>query len=685
VACIVVDVGDTTQDPGVGDTLRAIAGEDVRIEQLAVGKTVGVLGVEHSRGDEVMRAARAALQIMQEFPQARAVVSNGHAVTARSNLAGEALDRAARQLENAQHGGVRLDLHAAAALETRFEIQRDGHGAHLIREDLRDLTPRNVVGRPTPTVGREKEIALLQSLYVEMLRDSFPRAAVISGPAGIGKSRVRSELIQRLELAPVPPETIICRGDSMAGGSVSALGKALRATMGVQDGANHHDQVQLVKRFVRARLPRSLHFLGAFMGELIGVPFPDQNDEPLAAARANDQLMQSRVRMALEAYLRTQAGRIPQIIIIEDAHAADDTTMELMDWVLGCPEIRICVFAFAQPEITLRRPNLWAKARKATIALGPLPDDMAERLVAGVLPNCGAAVTTRLVRRAAGNPFVLEELIRATSEGSHELPLSVLAMVQRRLDRLDPSVREVVRAASVFGRTFWSGGLCALLDRAVDDDLVSAEKEELIYRQTSSNVAGQTEYAFRQALVREAAHASLLAEDRTGLHLATGDWLESVGCVDLGLIAHHFELGGDRGRAASLYARATQQVLANFGHMDSALDLAQRGLRCGAEGSERGQLLLTQAHVFNRRGRLSESIEAAEESAKLVPPASDMWVEAQRLLSESLIESGRATEGDARLSWALGSKFSHKLSPRTRSLLLAARVRALIDLNRTAE
>jgi serine/threonine protein kinase/tetratricopeptide (TPR) repeat protein len=681
VAVMLYDLGETSIDRSIGDSLTDIAGEDVRIEPLAGGKTVAVLGVEHSRGDEVMRAARAALQMLDEYPEARAVVSTGHAVMARSNLAGEALDRAAAQLEKASPGSVRLDIHAAAALERRFEIKRDGDGALLLREDPRDLAPRTVLGKPTPTVGREKEIAELQGTYEQMLRDSFPRAAIVLGPTGIGKSRVLSELTQRLDLAPVPPEVLLCRGDSAGGTSVSALGKALRATMGVQDGAPIREQVQLVKRYVRSRLPRSLHFLAAFMGELVGVPFPDQNDEPLRAARANDQLMQSRIRMALEAFFRTQAGRIPQVLMLDDAHAADDTTVELVDWILACPDIRFAVFAFAQGELDTRRPNMWGSARTKRMLLEPLADGMAERIVHAALPDLPEGKRQELVRRAAGNPLVLEELLRCVGEGRDELPLTVQAMVQLRLDRLDNSVREVVRAASVFGQTFWTGGLVALLDRDVEDDLEQAEQEEIIVKQPSTHVAGQTEWAFRQALVRDSAHASLLDEDRKALHLAAGEWLEDAGNVDLGLIGHHFEVGGDRDRAAGIYARATQQALGNFGQMETALELAARGLACGASGGERAQLLLTQAHVFNRIGRLADSLTAAEQAATLVPEGSDMWVEAQRLHAASLIESGRATEGDARLSWALGDAFAKKLSPGRRSQLLAARVRGLIDLN----
>jgi serine/threonine protein kinase/tetratricopeptide (TPR) repeat protein len=685
VACMVYDLGDTNTEHSIGDTLTDIAGEDVRIENLAGGKTVAVLGVEHSLGDEVMRAARAALEIVREYPLARAVVTTGHAVMARANLAGEALDRAAQQLDKATAGAIRLDLHAAAALEMRFEVKRDAEGALLIREDPRDLAPRNVLGQPTPTVGREKEIAELQALYGEMLRDSFPRAALVTGSAGIGKSRVRSELTQRLELAPVPPERLFIRGDARArDASLSVLGKALRNQMGVQDGGELKEQMQLVRRYVRARLPRSLHFLGAFLGELVGVPFPDQNDEPLRAARANDQLMQSRIRMALEAWLRTQAGRIPQVFVLEDAQWADDTTIELIDWVLACPDIRFCVFAFAESEIEKARPQLWANARLSRLRLGPIGASMAERIVAAVLPDATAVVRARLVKRAGGNPLVLEELVRCAAEGQDQLPLTVQALVQQRLDRLPVEVRETVRAASVFGHYFWTGGLETLLDRDVSEQLEVAERAEIILKQDRSRVAGQQEWLFRQAMVREVAHESILPEDSRALHLSAGNWLEGAGSVDLGLIAAHLQRGDDLDRAASLFARATRQVMGNFGQMDTALELAQRGLDCGASGDDRAELLVTQAHIYNRQGRLSECSDAAEQVSQLAAPASPIWVDAQRLLSASLIEAGRSTEGDARLSWALGPQFLDKLQPEQRAVLFATRVRGLVDLNRPA-
>src|SRR5262249_9170925 len=148
------------------------------------------------------------------------------------------------------------------------------------------------------------------------------------------------------------------------------------------------------------------------------------------------------------------------------------------------------------------------------------------------------------------------------------------------------------------------------------------QQGEIITRQPESRIAGQDEWIFRQSLVRDAAYASILEEDRAALHLAAGEWLESVGDVDAGLVARHADAGGDHARAAILYARATRQAYTNGAQLETALELADRGLACGATGGVRAQILLTKAQVCAHMGRPHDAISAAEEGASLAPAGS---------------------------------------------------------------
>jgi len=679
VAAVLFDGGGIAMDPDLEEELRRTLADDARLEPLYGGQMVAVFGVEQSRGDEAMRAARAALLVAQGQAGARAVVAVGHAIRGRMNLAGEALDRAARQLELCARGTVRVDPHALPALEGRFLVQQDGDGGILLREDQGSFGARLLLGRPTPTVGRDKEIALLLGVFRELVDEGTPRGAVVTGPAGVGKSRLRGEVVTRLEMSPA--EVLVCRGEPMMqGSSLSCLGRALRLRMGVHDGEAPESQVQKVRTYLNIRLPRPVRFLAGFLGELVGVDFPDGGDESLRAARANASMMQARMRMALEAYVRSQADTMPQVIVLEDAQWADETTLDLVDTLLGCRDLRCGVFAFARPELDQRAPQLWSKKNVTRLSLAPLSPAAAERLVGGALPRAAPRIRASIVERAGGNALFLEELVRAAAEGRDELPLSVHALVQTRLDRRSTGAREVMRAASIFGQTFWGGGAEALLGRPVDVELGELEQAELIHRQDGSRVSGEDEWIFRQALVRETAYASILDEDRPSLHLSAAAWLESVGDVDLGVIARHAELGGDRQRAGRLYARATRQAMTSGAQLPTALELAEHGIACGVEGIVRAELLVASALVHQPLGRLDDAVRAADEAQMLAPPGSEVWGEAARIAASALIERGEAGLGEARATVALGTGTS--LSTAVRAGLFAVRVRALVDLGR---
>ena len=146
-----------------------------------------------------------------------------------------------------------------------------------------------------------------------------------------------------------------------------------------------------VSAHVAARLARPLRFLAAFIGELTGVPFPDEGNEPLRAARESPQLMESRMRMAIEAFFRSKSEETPQILVMEDMHWADDTTIELVDWLLGCTDLRFGVFGFARPELFSRFPALWAQRNVTRLPLAPLSPQAADRLVATALPQADPA------------------------------------------------------------------------------------------------------------------------------------------------------------------------------------------------------------------------------------------------------------------------------------------------------
>ena len=670
--------------PELESKLRAIIGDEARLENLAGGKVLAAFGLERTAGDDAVRAARAALMIATTVPDARVAMATGHAVAGRRGLAGEALERAAVQLERAAPGGIRIGKATRPLLQGRFVIRVDDIGGVLLHEDIVASDRLRLVGVHTPTLGRDSEIDLLLSTFQQVMDDASPRAVVVTGPSGIGKSRLRYETVRRLTRQYEGLDVVLARGDPMQSRmGLSALGRALRARMGIRDGEPTTLQADRVVRYVVHR-PSCPANAAAFLGEFVGVPFSDLQSEPLRAARDAPQLMNARILHALEAIIRHDAAQVPQVIVLEDLHLLDDTTREIVDWLLASRDLRLVVLAFGRDDRSERERTLWAKRAVTRIGLAPLPDSASHRIASMVMPNLDDAQRESIVARAEGNALFLEELLRNASEGRDDLPVSVQALIQARLDQLEPEIRQVIRAASVFGRQCWTDGVSTLLQRNCEADLQALAEAELLAEQEASRIDGQMEWFFPQNAVFETAYSSLIERDRVALHRAASEWLLIVGEEDIGTIARHAEAGEDLGRAAVLYARASSQAYGN-GQLEAALEFADNSIRCGEGSSIKAQAMLQRAQVLSWLGRYEEQLEAAESASSFADPGTDVWGEAHRLAASALRELGRASSAEARFAWTLSNPHIAELSNATLAKLYAERTRALIDVGRAAE
>jgi eukaryotic-like serine/threonine-protein kinase len=664
--------------------IRAIIGEDARLESLQGGQLVAGLGLETTRGDEAVRAARAALMIATTVPDARIAVATGHAVAGRRGLAGEALEHAAVQLDRAPSGGIRIGKATRPLLQGRFVVRVDDIGAVLLHEDIAASDRMRLLGVHTPTLGRNSELELLISTFRQVMEDATARAVLVTGSTGVGKSRLRYETVRRLGKMYDGLDVVMARGDPMQTRlGLSALGRALRARMGIRDGEPTSLQADRVVRYVaqRSSCPSNA---APFLGEFVGVPFSDAQSEPLRAARDAPQLMNARILQALEAIIRHDAQHVPQVVVLEDLHLLDDTTIEMIDWLLGCRDLRLVVFGFGRDRESGGTRDLWKKRSVTRIGLSPLAYSACERIATMVLPDLDDSRRASIIERAEGNVLFLEELLRNAAEGHDDLPLSVQALIQARLDQLDPELRQVVRASSIFGRQFWTDGVSALLERDCEADLQALGSAELVTLQESSRIDGQTEWVFPQNAVFETAYSSLVDRDRVSLHRAASEWLLIVGEEDIGTIARHAEAGEDLSRAAVLYTRASGQAYGN-GQLEAALDFADASIRCGTDSATRAQALFQRAQILSWLGRYEDQLEAAESAVSYAEQGTDTWGEAQRLAAAAMRELGRPTEAESRFAWAISNPRLDQLSLAVQAKLHAERTRALIDIGRATE
>jgi tetratricopeptide (TPR) repeat protein len=613
------------------------------LERLADGTYVATVTAQGTATDQAARAARCALALKEHLPEASFAISTGQGEVASRLPVGEAAERAATLLTPGRKA-ITLDETTAALLDARFVVSnaRELSGA-------RDDAPatRTLLGKATPFVGRDREMATLFAIWEEVLSEPVARAVVVTAGPGVGKSRLRTEMTQRLLHRAPAPEVWIARGDPMsAGAPLGMIARAIRGAAGLVDGEPLAAKREKLRARVAARLPpESAGRVTAFLGELAGVPFDDEGSVQLRAARQDRQLMSDQIRLAFEDFVAAETRARPLLLVLDDLHWGDLSSVKLVDAALrNLADRPWMVLALGRPMIHDLFGLPWAERGAQEIRLGEVSRKAAERLVREVLGDrADAEIVERVVGLAAGNAFFLEELIRAVAEGRRErLPDTVLGMVQARFDGLPLEARRLLRAASVFGQTFPAEGLETLLgepqEQVFSEWLRHLVEGELLVKRSGSE---KSVYAFRHALVQEAAYAALTDADRKLGHRLAAEWLERGGGSDPSTIADHYQRGGEPARSIEFFRRAAEQALKGD-DLAAALAHAERGIACGAHGERLGALLLLESEALVWRGDFRAASTQASRAFELLGAGTPDWYRAAGIAALA-----KSTSGDA--------------------------------------
>jgi len=634
-----------------------------RVEGLVDGSAVFLGEWKGTVDSQALRAARCALAVLSAAPTVSVALATGR-VELSSNLpVGEAIDRAAAlvRLERAHAElGVRIDDLTAALLQSRggFELAAGAGYALLLGERDRGEPSRTLLGKTTPFVGRDRELVLLSGILEECVSDEVARVVLVTGSPGIGKSRLRQEFVRRVGADFGGTQVWYAHADAMSAGSpLAVLGQALRRAMGVPAASSARDDE--ARRAIEARVarhvpPEDRARVAEFLAEMLRVPFAEDVSVQLRAARQNAVLMADQTRRAWEDFLAAECSAHPVVLLLEDLQWGDLPSVQFVDAALRNLSTKsFMVLALARPEIEATFPRIWAERGVQPLPLGALTRKASERFVEGVLGTRTAIDVGSVVERAGGNPFYLEELVRAAAEGRDDaLPDTVIAMVQGRIEALDVEDRRLLRAASVFGETFSSGGLAALLGQepsaALDERLQSLAQLELLERRDAGSglaghrqVSGQAAYAFRHATVREAAYAMLTEADRTLGHRMAREWLVQVGERDSLVLAEHCERAGERRLAVRHFVVATEAALEGS-DFDAVPVLVRRAMACGADGEERGALLTMETDAHHWRGDLAAVERCGKEALVAVAQGSRRW---WSLLGTVISSAARRADG----------------------------------------
>ena len=624
--------------------LAALAALGGSSDFLANGTLVVAVSSLGSAQDQATLAARAALLIQDRWPEAVVSMATGRGTVRDRTAVGEVVELAARSLKSRSHPaaakpatGVRIDSLSAKLLQGRFVQTPQPDGALLLYEERDVDASRLLLGKPTPCVGREAELATIDALLHNCQEESEAQVVVITAPPGAGKSRLRHEFLRRAAQRDASVTVLLGRGDMMsAGAPYQILGEAVRRLCGLGGGEPIDVQRTLLGSRIDACIaPSEARRVTEFVGELSGVSFPDDGTGRLLAAREDPRIMRSQIRRAFLEWIAAECRRVPVLIVLDDLHWGDMLSVSLLDETLR--ELRsspLFVLALARPELHEALPKLWLGNKVQEIHLKGLGKKAAERIVQQVLgPHVSPDVVGRIVAQSDGNALFLEELIRAAAErDSSERPDTVLAMLQARLGRFEAGPRKSVLAASLYGQTFWRGGVAAILGLHKSGPELQAwlgrlVEAEVIDIHADSRLPDEQEYRFRHALVRDAAWGLLTENDRITGHRSAGAFLEAAGEREPAIIARHYEEGGENARAVTFYCRAAEQALGRCDN-ENTIRWIQRGHACGAEGTQKGHLLAMESYVQVWLDRFDLSYPAASAALQLLPLGGLAWARA---------------------------------------------------------
>jgi len=636
--------GGTLVSAGVDSTRpSSLARFGARIERLADGSLVATLSGGGDATDHAARAARFALALREHLPDTPMALAIGRGVVTGRFPVGEALDRASRLLVDAAQpdggvaghktGPVRLDDVTAGLLDLRFDvIEAVGHAELRGTRESSDVA-RSVLGRPTSCVGRDRDLRTLEATFDECVDERVARGVLVVGPAGLGKTRLRREFLRRIRRRHDAVEVLVGRADPMSAGAPFAMiAQTVTGAAGIADGEPLAAKRQkLAARVAKHVAEADRVRVTEFLGELVGATFPDEGSVQLRAARQDPVLRGDQMRRAYEDWIASEASGHPVCVVLEDMHWGDLPTVKMVDALLrNLSDVPVMILVSARPEVHDLFPSAWSQRGIVELRLAELTAKASEKLVREVLGDAVAEdAVRRIVEAAGGNPFCLEELIRAQAEGKGEAPPgSVLAVVTARIHRLDAGARRVLRAASVFGQLFWRGAVVSLVGPQRGGEtarwLDYLVEHEVIVKRGRGKFPGEEEYAFRHALVREAAYGMLVGEDRVLGHRLAAAWLEESGERDAVTLAEHFDRGQAPERAIAWYARAAEQALEG-NDLDAAIRRSERAIALGAEGPALVSLLLVQAEAFKWRGANADAAQAARRAMAATAHGTDAW------------------------------------------------------------
>ena len=619
------------------------------VEKFIGDAVMSVWGVPTTHENDAERAVRAALDLVSAVPtlavglEARAAVMTGEAAvtlgaTNEGMVAGDLVNTASRLQSVAPSGAVLVDeatqrtASAAIEFEPAGEQQLKGKTAPVPAFRAgRVIAERGGRGRAdrleAPLVARDDEFRLIKELFHATTRERRPRLVSIVGQAGVGKSRLVSELSRYID--GIVDTVYWHAGRSPAYGegiAFWALGEMVRSRAGLAETDDDQTTRTKVRDMVTEWVPDEdeRDWIENALHVLLGVDTSSKN--------SREELF-----TAWRTFFERIAQVGPVVLLFEDLELADDGLLDfidhVLDWSRGVP---LMIITLSRPDLLDRRPG-WGAGRRNFVALGlePLTEPAMRQLLGDLVPGLPEQAARAIVARADGIPLYAMETVRmlvadgklVQAGGAYQpvadlsqiaVPETLQALIAARLDALDSIERGLIQDGAILGQSFTVDALSAVSTvdpAAVEEHVKALVRRELLVFQADARSPERGQYLFVQALIREVAYGTLAKPDKRARHLAAARYFESLGDEELaGALAVHYlaayraSAKGPEAQALGAQARIALRAAAErsraLGSHQQAADYYMEAIEVTEDPAEIADLLERAGGAASAAGRL---------------------------------------------------------------------------------